>query len=47
MARFVDRMLDAGIMLTNTGTGMLSTAMSQPQIDPLSQGVLTSLRDLT
>jgi glutamate-1-semialdehyde 2,1-aminomutase len=47
LARFVDGMLDSGIMLTNTGTGMLSTVMSQPQIDQLSHGVLTSLRGLT
>jgi glutamate-1-semialdehyde 2,1-aminomutase len=47
LARFVDGMLDEGIMLTNTGTGMLSTVMAQPQIDRLSQAVLTSLRGLT
>ncbi len=47
LARFVDGMLEEGIMLTNTGTGMLSTVMSQPQIDQLSQGVLISLRGLT
>lgn len=47
LARFVDGMLDSGIMLTNTGTGMLSTVMAQAQIDQLSQGVLTSLRGLT
>ena len=47
LARFVDGMLDAGIMLTNTGTGMLSTVMVQAQIDRLADGVLTSLRGLT
>jgi glutamate-1-semialdehyde 2,1-aminomutase len=47
LARFVDGMLDEGIMLTNTGAGMLSTVMAQPQIDRLSQAVLTSLRGLT
>ena len=47
LARFVDGMLDAGIMLTNTGTGMLSTVMVQAQIDQLADGVLTSLRGLT
>ena len=46
LARFVDGMLDEGIMLTNTGTGMLSTVMTQAQIDQLSHGVLTSLRSL-
>lgn len=46
LARFVDGMLDAGIMLTNTGTGMLSTVMGQAQIDQLADGVLSSLRDL-
>jgi glutamate-1-semialdehyde 2,1-aminomutase len=46
LARFVDGMLAEGIMLTNTGTGMLSTVMSQAQIDQLSEGVLTSLRGL-
>jgi hypothetical protein len=29
----MDSMLDAGIMVTNTGTGMLSTVMVQAQID--------------
>ena len=46
LARFVDGMLDAGIMLTNTGTGMLSTVMGHAQIDRLADGVLTSLRGL-
>jgi glutamate-1-semialdehyde 2,1-aminomutase len=46
LAQFVDGMLDEGIMLTNTGTGMLSTVMAQAQIDQLSHGVLTSLRQL-
>jgi glutamate-1-semialdehyde 2,1-aminomutase len=46
LARFVDGMLDAGIMLTNTGTGMLSTVMVQAQIDQLADGVLSSLRGL-
>jgi glutamate-1-semialdehyde 2,1-aminomutase len=46
LARFVDGMLDAGIMLTNTGTGMLSTVMGYAQIDRLADGVLTSLRGL-
>jgi glutamate-1-semialdehyde 2,1-aminomutase len=46
LARFVDGMLDEGIMLTNTGTGMLSTVMAQSQIDQLSHGVLSSLRAL-
>jgi len=47
LARFVDSMLDAGIMLTNTCTGMLSTVMGRAQIDQLANGVLTSLRRLT
>jgi glutamate-1-semialdehyde 2,1-aminomutase len=47
LARFVDGMFDAGIMLTNTGMGMLSTVMVQAQIDQLADGVLTSLRGLT
>jgi glutamate-1-semialdehyde 2,1-aminomutase len=47
LARFVDGMLDAGIMLTNTGTGILSTVMGHAQIDRLANGVLTSLRGLT
>jgi hypothetical protein len=33
LAPFMDSMLDAGIMVTNTGTGMLSTVMVQAQID--------------
>jgi glutamate-1-semialdehyde 2,1-aminomutase len=47
LAQFVDGMLDEGIMLTNTGTGMLSTVMAQAQIDQLSHGVLASLRALS
>ena len=47
LERFVDRMLDAGIMLTNTGAGMLSTVMGRAQIEQLADGVLTSLRGLT
>ena len=46
VAQFVDGMLDQGIILTNTGSGMLSTVMSPPHIDQLSHGVLTSLRAL-
>jgi glutamate-1-semialdehyde 2,1-aminomutase len=46
LTRFVESMLDAGIMLTNSGTGMLSTAMVQTQIDQLADGVLSSLRRL-
>jgi len=46
LASFVEGMLDAGIMLTNTGTGMLSTVMSQPQIDQLADAVSISLRGL-
>jgi glutamate-1-semialdehyde 2,1-aminomutase len=44
LAVFVDAMFDAGIMLTNTGTGMLSTVMTSAQIDRLAGAVLTSLR---
>jgi hypothetical protein len=40
-------MLGARIMLTNTGTGMLSTVMAAAHIDQLADGVLTSLRGLT
>jgi glutamate-1-semialdehyde 2,1-aminomutase len=47
LARFVDGMLGARIMLTNTGTGMLSTVMAAAHIDQLADGVLTSLRGLT
>ena len=46
VAQFVDGMLDQGIILTNTGSGMLSTVMSPAHIDQLSHGVLTSLREL-
>jgi glutamate-1-semialdehyde 2,1-aminomutase len=44
LARFVDAMLDAGILLTNTGTGILSTVMSQAHIDRLADAVRSSLR---
>lgn len=47
LTQFVEGMFGAGIMLTNTGTGMLSTVMVQAQIDRLAEGVLTSLRRLT
>jgi len=43
-ALFVDAMLDAGILLTNTATGMLSTVMTSAQIDRLADAVLSSLR---
>jgi glutamate-1-semialdehyde 2,1-aminomutase len=46
LGRLVDGLLDQGIMVTNTGTGMLSTVMADAQIARLAEGVLASLRRL-
>lgn len=42
--RFIDGLLDAGILLANTGSGFLSTPMGDSEVDRLSDAVLTSLR---
>lgn len=46
LAAFVDGVFAEGIMLANTGTGMLSTVMNSGQIDKLAEAVLASLRKL-
>jgi glutamate-1-semialdehyde 2,1-aminomutase len=46
LAQFVEGMFDQRIMMTNTGTGMLSTVMDTTHIDQVSEAVLNSLRTL-
>ena len=46
LSRFIDGMYDEGIVLIHTGTGALSTAMTEAEIDRLAEAVLTSLRRL-
>jgi glutamate-1-semialdehyde 2,1-aminomutase len=46
LARLVNGLLEQGIMVTNTGAGMLSTVMGEAQIARLADGVLASLRRL-
>ena len=46
VARFVDGVLEEGVMLTNTATGMLSTVMEEAEIDRMAEAVLRSLRRL-
>jgi glutamate-1-semialdehyde 2,1-aminomutase len=43
---FVNLLLDHGILIANTGTGMLSTAMRNEQIDQLAEAVYQSLYQL-
>lgn len=42
----IGHMEDKGILLINTGTGMLSTAMGSADIDRLSDAMLGALRQL-
>jgi glutamate-1-semialdehyde 2,1-aminomutase len=46
LARFVNSLLDQGIIIANTGTGFLSTVMGEMQIARLAECVLVSLRGL-
>lgn len=46
LARFVNGLFDAGVMVANTGMGTLSTVMGEAQIDMLAESVLKSLRKL-
>lgn len=46
LGRFVDRMLDSGFILANTGMGTLSTAMHPGVVDQLAEAVRQVLRDL-
>jgi len=46
LGRFVDGLLDEGIMVANTGTGILSTVMGETQVAMLADRVLASLRRL-
>jgi glutamate-1-semialdehyde 2,1-aminomutase len=41
---FIDGLYDEGIVLIHTGAGVLSTPMTDAEIDRLAQAVLTSLR---
>jgi glutamate-1-semialdehyde 2,1-aminomutase len=41
---FVDGMFDAGIVVLGTGAGMLSTPMTEAEIDRLAEATLASLR---
>ena len=44
LRRFVDGLYDEGIVIIHTGTGALSTAMTEVEIDRLADAVLASLR---
>jgi glutamate-1-semialdehyde 2,1-aminomutase len=46
LSRFVNLLLDRGILIADTGTGMLSTVMRNEQIDQLAEAVHQSLRQL-
>lgn len=46
LARFVDGVLEGGVILTNTAAGMLSTAMGEPEINRMAEAVLRSLKCL-
>lgn len=46
LARFVDHVLEEGVMLTNTATAMLSTAMKKADVERMAEAVLASLRKL-
>jgi glutamate-1-semialdehyde 2,1-aminomutase len=46
LARFNDAMFEQGIMMTNTGTAMLSTVMRAEHIDRMVAAVESSLRRL-
>lgn len=45
-AKFIDGVLDEGVMLTNTGTGMLSTVMGREEVQRLAESIFSSLRRL-
>lgn len=46
LARLVEGVLDRGVMLTNTATAMLSTAMGKAEIGRLAEAILDTLRQL-
>jgi glutamate-1-semialdehyde 2,1-aminomutase len=46
LGQFVNGMLERGIILTNTGTGMLSTAMAETQVDQLQDAAHATLLSL-
>lgn len=46
-AEFVEGVLEEGVMLTNTATGMLSTVMEHAEVDRMAEAVLRSLRSLS
>lgn len=43
---FLDGVLEAGVLLLATGTGMLSTPMTEAEIDRLAEAVLAGLRGI-
>jgi glutamate-1-semialdehyde 2,1-aminomutase len=46
VALLVEGMLDRGVMLTNTATAMLSTAMGKAEIGRMAEAVLDTLRGI-
>jgi len=46
LGRFVDGLLDAGVLIIGTAMGVLSTPMGEAEIDRLAEAVLASLRRL-
>jgi glutamate-1-semialdehyde 2,1-aminomutase len=46
LSKLLRAMEDKGVLLINTGTGMLSTAMGSAEIDRLSDAMLEALRQL-
>ena len=44
--QFIDGMYDAGIVVIHSGLMVLSTAMAEPEVDRLADGVLASLRKI-
>ena len=46
LARFVGHLFDGGLLMVETGTGILSTAMGGKEIDRLAEIAVSALRKI-